>query len=66
MGFHECRKIWEPKSNEILEVKMEPHKQNGQVRCSTDKEQKNYWTPSSRKNWVLFQKNFLLFEMRVQ
>ena len=24
MGFHECRKIWEPKSNEILEVKMEP------------------------------------------
>ena len=24
MGFHECRKIWEPKSNEIIEVKMEP------------------------------------------
>ena len=24
MGFHEYRKIWEPKSNEILEVKMEP------------------------------------------
>ena len=24
MGFHECRKIWKPKSNEILEVKMEP------------------------------------------
>ena len=24
MGFHEYRKIWKPKSNEILEVKMEP------------------------------------------
>ena len=24
MGFHEYRKIWEPKSHEILEVKMEP------------------------------------------
>ena len=24
MGFHEYRKIWEPKFNEILEVKMEP------------------------------------------
>ena len=24
MGFHLYRKIWEPKSNEILEVKMEP------------------------------------------
>ena len=24
MGFYEYRKIWEPKSNEILEVKMEP------------------------------------------
>ena len=24
MGFHEPRSIWEPKSNEILEVKMEP------------------------------------------
>ena len=23
MGFHEHRKIWEPKSNEILEVKLE-------------------------------------------
>ena len=24
MGFHEYRKIWEPKTNEILEVKIEP------------------------------------------
>ena len=24
MGFHEYRKIWEPKYNEISEVKMEP------------------------------------------
>ena len=24
MGFHEYRKIWEPKSNEILEVKLDP------------------------------------------
>ena len=24
MGFHEYRNIWQPKSNEILEVKMEP------------------------------------------
>ena len=24
MGFHEYKKIWESKSNEILEVKMEP------------------------------------------
>ena len=23
MGFHEYRKIWEPKSNEILEVKLD-------------------------------------------
>ena len=42
------------------------HKQNGQVRCSSDKEQKSYWTPSSWENWALFKNNFLLLELRVQ
>ena len=65
MGFHEYRKIWEPITIEILE--MEPaNKILTQVRCSSDKEQKNYWTPSSCQNWALFQNNFLLPEMRVQ
>ena len=57
MGFHKYRKIWEPKS---------AHKQNGQVHCSSDKEQKIFWTPSSWKNLALLQNNFLLLEMRVQ
>ena len=57
MEFHKYRKIWEPKS---------AHKQNGQVHCSSDKEQKIYWTPSCWKNLALLQNNFLLLEMRVQ
>ena len=35
-------KIWEPKSNEILDVKLEPRKQNKQVFCSCNKEQESY------------------------
>ena len=42
------------------------YKQNGQVRCSSGKEQKKNWTPSSWRNWSLFQNNFLFLEMRLQ
>ena len=40
MGFHECRKIWEPKSNEILEVKMEPTNKMGKFTVAVTKNKK--------------------------
>ena len=40
MGFHECRKIWEPKSNEILEVKMEPTNKLGKFAVAVTKNKK--------------------------
>ena len=41
MGFHGCRKIWEPKSNEILEVNMEPTNKMGKFAVAVIKNKKN-------------------------
>ena len=41
MGFHEYRKIQEPKSNEILEVKMEPTNKMGKFAVAVIKNKKN-------------------------
>ena len=40
MGFHECRKIWEPKSNEISEVKFEPTNKIDKVAVAVIKNKK--------------------------
>ena len=40
MGFHEYRKIWEPKSNEILEVKLEPTNKMGKFAVAVIKKKK--------------------------
>ena len=41
MGFHEHRKIQEPKSNEILEVKMEPTNKMDKFAVAVIKNKKN-------------------------
>ena len=63
MLFHEYRKIWEHKSNEILEVKMEPTNKMDKFIVAVIKNKKKDWTPSSWKNWGAFENNFLLLEM---
>ena len=40
MGFHEYRKIWEPKSNEILEVKLESTNKMGKFAVAVIKKKK--------------------------
>ena len=40
MGFHEYRKIWEPVSNEILEVKLEPTNKMGKFDVAVIKKKK--------------------------
>ena len=40
MGFHKYRKIWEPKSNEILEVKMELTNEMGKFAVALIKNKK--------------------------
>ena len=40
MGFHEYRKIWEPKSNKILEVKMEPTVKMGKLTVAVRRNKK--------------------------
>ena len=47
MGFHEYRKIWKPKPNEILEVELEPTNKMDKFGCSDNKEQGNYWASST-------------------
>ena len=65
MGFHEYRKIWEPKSNEILEVKMEPTNKMDKFAVAAIKSKKMIEHLSLGKTG-LFQNSFLLTEMRVQ
>ena len=66
MGFHEYRKIWKPKSNEILEVKMEPTSKMDKFAVEVIKNKKIIRHLPLGKNWALFRNNFLLFEMQVQ
>ena len=40
MGFHEYKKIWEPKSNEILEVNVEPTNKMGKFTVAVIKNKK--------------------------
>ena len=47
MGFHEYRKIWKPKPNEILEVELEPTNKMDKFAVSDNKEQGNYWASST-------------------
>ena len=66
MGFHEYRKIWKPKSNKILQVKMEPTSKMDKFVVAVIKNKKIISHLPLGKNWALFRNNFLLFEMQVQ
>ena len=60
MGFHEYRKIWELKSNEILEVKMEPTNKMGKFAVAVIKNKKIVGHLPLGKTWC-FSKTIFYF-----